>query len=172
MNDFSIQSQQTMKRKTEVVTDDTQAEKLSREVPSDDKDALFEAFMDSVEDGEEISTSSNLTHAKEEIAISQNEDISQEKSNGAERELDMNEVEQASYEARIGKLITLSRGKNNEVDLNDATDFGSRFVTEDTNESIKLSDNLKSISYTDLLRKKKKQRKHQEEDFNDDINWF
>lgn len=160
-----------MKRKTEVEPNNTQAEKLSREVPSDNKDALFEAFMDSVEDGEEISTSSTLTNAKEEIAISQNEDISQDKPNGSEGELDMNEVEQASYEARIGKLITLSRGKNNEVDLNDATDFGSRFIVEDANASIKSSDNLKSISLTDLLRKKKKQRKHQE-DFNDDINWF
>lgn len=152
-----------MKRKNKDDPDDTH------------DDALLEAFMDSIEDTEE--KSGTLTNEKDSIAIDHVEDISDDKLNTVEREIDVNDVEQASYEARIGKLMILSRGKLKGDDLNvktteDATDFGSRLVMEDGNESAnKVSDSMNSISFTDLLRKKKKQRKQQEADFDDDINW-
>jgi len=164
-----------MKRKSKGDLDENQAENFQREgTIHDDGDALLEAFMDSIEDTEE--KPDTLTHEKESIISSQNEKVSEDTANGVDMELDMNEVEQASYEARIGKLIILSRGKNKEDDFlndkiaEDATNCGSRLVMEDKNELEKEDSN--SISLTELLRKKKKQRKQHEADFNDDVNWL
>lgn len=162
-----------MKRKSKDDIDENQAEKNQGEDNiHDDGDALLEAFMDSIEDTQE--KSGTLTYEKESIILSQNENVSEDTANGADKELDMNEVEQASYEARIGKLMILSRGKNMEDEFlkdktaEDATNFGSRLVMED--ELVKEDSN--SISLVELLRKKKKQRKQHEADFNDDINWL
>lgn len=144
----------------------------------DYNDDLLEAFLESVE--EEENPSSDKESPKQPLDKSdqsnkpddQNELIMND-------ETELKEAEQASYEARLGKLIILSRGKyerdslNHDKCIDDAMAFGSTRlgVIEDENKKNPEMDSSSNMSLKELLRRKKNKRKQQELEFMNDVYW-
>ncbi len=162
------------RRKQVVIIDDDKAKSSNKETianhekESENDDAMkeFEDFLNSVDDetGDEDAQESNAdssTITTQELPDDSEQAIDDD--NNKQRNKEEEELEQTAYEARLAKLILLSRKKGSKVADNTVVDFTPQLAFQ---ESSSASDEIK-IQSSDVLPSPSKGRK---EDMNSELN--
>ena len=139
-----------------------------------EQDEEFQDFMDSVDDGDAVEQKDHA-QVKEKASLQTTESKAEKTtSNEDVGDQQLDEVEQAAYEARLAKLMLMTRRKKNitgggDIIENDNTaiDFGSSLVMNEMDEDDKRASSSEGKSSTnksslsslkDIMKKKQKKK--------------